>query len=119
MGRIKDVPTALDSFEKAVHAHSVATEQGEYKSANKHYDRIVRAIVFLKEHDALMSLQDFLDHPSAGVRTWAALYLSFLPGQEKEAECALEEVARGEGILAGNARTILDEWNEGSLKLPR
>lgn len=115
MNKIKDVTTAMALFEEAALKHTEATEQGDYKSANKSYDKIIKAIDFLRSEDQVKALLNFFQHNSEGVRGWAATYL--LPIEEGEAIKVLEEIAKGPGIRALAAETTLNEWKNGNLKL--
>jgi hypothetical protein len=115
MKKIKDKETALSLFEEAAIKHAEATEQGDYKTANKSYAVISKAIMFLKEHNEIACLSKFLNHPSDGVKSWAAAYL--LPIEEKKAIQVLEDVAKGNGIRSLAAETALSEWRKGNLRL--
>jgi hypothetical protein len=115
MTKIKDIATALNLFVEAATRHGEATEQGDYKTANKNYAIIAKVVTFLKERTELYSLLQFLDHSSDGVKGWAATYL--LPIEELRAIRALEEIAKGSGIGSLDAETTLSEWRKGNLKL--
>src|SRR5262245_3595162 len=115
MTKIKDIESALKLFEAAANKHADATEQGDYKTANKNYKIIIAAIEFLKEHNQLISLGDLLDHSSVGVRLWAATYL--LDIKKDEAVKTLIAIARSGGIHSVNAGTTLSEWKKGNLNL--
>ena len=82
--------------------------------SNKNYDVIVKTIDYLIKEKAIDHLLRFLDDPNMSVREWAAAYL--LPSYEKEALKALNYVAQGKGIIAGSARTTIEEWQKGNLK---
>ena len=113
--KIKDIETSLALFEESAVKHANATEQGNYKVANKCYANIIKAINFLKEKDEIEILVKCLNHPSIGVRNWAATYL--LPFREKEAIKILEETIEKGDIHSLNAETTLSEWRKGNLKL--
>ena len=115
MTKIKDTETALLIFEESALKHAEATQQGDYKTANKSYALIIRVITYLKKQDAMQSLFQFLNHSSDGVKGWAATYL--LPIEEKKAIRALEEIAKGTGIRSLAAETTLIEWKKGNLTL--
>ncbi len=115
MTKIKDIATAILKFEEASTKHADATEQGDYKTANKNYVIIVKAVTFLKEHDEIEKLSELLSHSSDGVKGWAATYL--LPVKEPEAMKALEEIAKESDIRSLAAETTISEWKKGNLKL--
>lgn len=114
MTKLIDKETALRKFEDAAIRHSEATENGDYKTGNKCYAIISKTISFLKERNEIPSLSQFLNHPSIGVRIWAATYL--LPFMEEEGVAILEQIARGPGIHSLTAKTTLNEWRKGNLE---
>lgn len=115
MTKFEDKRTALLVFEEAAIAHDIATEKGDYKTANKSHAMIMNVINFLKEQNEVISLLEFLNHPAEGVSAWAATYL--LPVLEKEASNTLERIAAGKGIRSFAAQITLKEWKKGNLKL--
>jgi hypothetical protein len=115
MTKIKDIDTALLKFEEAAIKHAEATEQGDYKTGNKNYAVIAKVIAYLKEHNDIDKLFDFLNHSSIGVRMWAATYL--LPIKETEGLRVLKQIASETGILSFTAKTTVSEWEKGNLKL--
>lgn len=114
MKKIKDIETALAVFEEASIKQTEATEQGDYKTGNKHYGEITKAVAFIKSENAIANLRPLLSHSSVGVRMWAACYL--LPVDEKEGIKVLEQIAKSSGIHALTADTTLSEWKKGNLK---
>lgn len=112
---LNDTKSALALFKEAAIKHSEATENGDSKLANKNYSAIINAVSFLKEHNKLQNLNEFLNYPLIGVRIWAATYL--LPINEKEAVAVLEELSRRTDIFSLDAKTTLNEWRKGNLKL--
>jgi HEAT repeat protein len=108
-----NIQAALGHFTDSAQKHAAATEAGNYRTGNKHHDRIIAAFAFLKDAGALDLLVPLLDHSSVGVRSWAARYL--LQVHEEKAVQALEEIAGTSGIHAGNAKTCLGEWQKGHL----
>jgi hypothetical protein len=115
MKNIKNTETALLQFIEAATKHAEATEQGDYKTVNKSYAIIVKAITFLKEQNEIEKLSEFLSHSSVGVRMWAATYL--LPVLENEGLRVLKQIAGETGIHSFTAKITLSEWEKGSLKL--
>lgn len=115
MKKIKNIDTALSIFEEAAIKQAEAIEEGNYKMGNKQYDKIVRAMIFIKSENAVNRLKKFLCYPSVGVRLWAASYL--LRVDEKEGTKALEKIAKSSssGIHGLTAETTLSEWKKGNL----
>lgn len=62
---------------------------------------------------AQRNLQALFTHPNQSVRIWAATHT--LEVSPAESENVLEEEAAGSGIVAFNARMILDQWRQGML----
>jgi hypothetical protein len=115
MTKYNNTESALVKFEEAATMHAEATEQGDYKTANKCYAIIAKAATYLKEKSEIQKLSGFLEHNSTGVRLWAATYL--LPFMESEGVSALEKIAKGKGIHSLDAEMTLREWRNGNLKL--
>jgi hypothetical protein len=115
MKKIKDKETALSLFEEAAIKHAEATKQGDYKTCNKSYKIISKAIMFLKEHNEITSLSKFLNYSSVGVRVWAAIFL--LPVEEIKATNTLEQIESEKGFFSFEAKMTLSEWRKGNLKL--
>ncbi|NOW94687.1 DUF2019 domain-containing protein [Mucilaginibacter sp. SG564] len=115
MKKLNDINAALCQFVDAASKHAEASQTGDYKIANKSYKEIANAYTFLKDHDSLLVLLDYLDHKSTGVRIWAATYV--LPINEKKGIATLEDVGKStQGILSSTAKTTLSEWLKGNLK---
>lgn len=105
---IKDIQSALSVFEDESIRQTEATEQGDFRTANRAYNRIVEAATYLKAHDTLSELQPLLSHSHIGVRSHAAYYL--LPVCEAEALKTLEAIAKSEnGVHSLNAEMVLNE----------
>jgi hypothetical protein len=114
MKKIEDIQTALEFFQEAATNQAEATEQGDYKTANKNYNKIIKVIAFLKNKNAINTLSKLLSNPSIGVRLWAASYL--LPINETESIKTLTEIANTESIHSLSAETTLKEWLKGNLE---
>lgn len=115
MTKIKDISTALSIFEEAATNHAEATKQGDYKTGNKNYDKVIKAVSYLKEQNSLDALLQYLNHTIVGVRVAAATFL--LPKYEKEGVKVLEEVSKSSDFFSFIAETTLSEWQKGNLKL--
>lgn len=111
---MKDIKTVLGIFEEACINHAEATEQGDYKNGNKYYNKIVKAVTFLKKENAINSLKDYLSSSLVGVRLWAAYY--WLGVNEKEGIKVLEEIVKRKDIHSLTAETTISEWKKGNLK---
>jgi hypothetical protein len=113
--KIKNLEIALVLFEEAAIKHAEATEQGDYKTGNKNYKDIAKVIEYLKLNNQLLSLKQFLNNSSVGVRMWSATYL--LPLIENESLKVLNEISNMQGIHSLTAKTTISEWQKGNLKL--
>jgi Domain of unknown function (DUF2019) len=113
--QLENIADALTEFEIAANQHGEATEQGNYKEANKNYGKIAKVITFLKEQNSINELLPLIEHPSLGVRLWASTYL--LPVKKEEAIRELKNIIRGGSFCAFTAETTLSEWKKGNLNL--
>jgi len=98
--------------------HGEASQNGDYKSANKSHDIIIKTLYKIRElddvgNDALLTLTDDKD---ASVRVWAATHS--LEYDTIKAEKTLSQLASCEGIIALGAEITLSEWKAGTLELP-
>lgn len=112
-----NIQQAVNQFIAASSAHAVATESGDYKTANKKAVIIAKCAGFLKSDSSTLELEPYLIHPSVGVRCMVASYL--LPFSEVESILVLKKIAfdKSVGIQSLNAETVLSEWKEGKLNL--
>jgi hypothetical protein len=111
---MKDINTALEIFLEAATKQAEATEQGDYKMANKCYNKIIKAIDFLKRENAIDKLLEYLTDTSIGVRLWSACFL--LPIYKEKGIRVLKDIVKTKGIHSLTAETTLSEWKKGNLK---
>jgi hypothetical protein len=111
---MKDIKTTLEIFLEAANKQAEATEQGDYKMANKCYDKIIKSIAFLKSENAIDKLLEYLTDSSIGVRLWSASFL--LPVYEEKGKGVLKDIVKTKGIHSLTAETTLSEWKKGNLK---
>lgn len=111
---MKDIKTTLEIFLEAAAKQAEATEQGDYKMANKCYDKIIKSTAILKSENAIDNLLDYLTDSSIGVRLWSASFL--LPVYEEKGIKALKDIIKTKGIHSLTAETTLSEWKKGNLK---
>ena len=106
----------LNKYIEAAIQHGKATEEGDYKSANKAFK------VLKKVYDELKANQDFgvqklsnlLNHEEEYVRLWASSHT--LQVDTEKAKKTLIELTKKTGFLAFNAKMTLEEWEKGNLK---
>lgn len=113
-----NIDQLLRLYADAATRHAVATENGDYRSANREHDTIAAVYRELRKRgsEAQMELIPLLDHPDLGVKAWVASHaLEFAPERGKQ---ALEELANQPGLLGHTARTTLLEWFKGRLRFP-
>lgn len=115
MTKIKDISTALSLFEEAATKHATATKEGDYKSGNKNYNKVVKAVSYLKEQDRIDELLQYLNHDMVGIRLAAATFL--LPKHEKKGIEVLEAISKSSDFFSFIAETTLSEWRKGNLRL--
>jgi len=115
MTKFKDLSTALNYFEEAAQKHAEATKEGDYKTGNKNYDKVIKAVYYLKEQGSIDELLQYLNHSACGVRLIAATFL--LPKHEKRGVEVLNEISKSSGFFSFIAETTLNEWQNGNLKL--
>lgn len=102
----------------AAKIHCEATNNGNSDAANVAYDTIIETLDELRKqpdkgHKILSAL---LNHDDLSVRVWAATHL--LPLDEPKAIDSLSVIADKSGIIAFDAKMVLEEWRLGRLKVP-
>lgn len=106
------IGTIVDSAQK----HSIASENGDFKTANKNYDLIKKAVEYLRKHNGIDELKGLLTHTEISVKIAASSYL--LKHFEREAVKVLEEIAnKSIPHKSFDAKMILQEWKKGNLDL--
>jgi ribosomal protein L34 len=82
-----------------------------------HGDRYIAAFRKLRARgdEGREALAALLKHPNVDVRTTAAAFL--LRYRTSQARAVLEEAAKGEGLIAFEARQALKGWEEGTWAL--
>jgi hypothetical protein len=107
----------VKEFAESVVAQTEAIRQGNSKVGNRHAKLYIRAFAALRSvgdegRDALLPL---LNDSRADVRGMAAAFL--LRHRTKEARAVLQELAKGEGLVAFSAGETLRRWEEGNWSL--
>jgi ribosomal protein L34 len=104
-------------FAENVAAQTDAIFQVGADPEDKHGDRYIAAFEELRArgNKGREALSDLLKHPRVDVRTTAAAFL--LRYRTAEARAVLEEVAKGEGLVAFEAQQTLKGWEEGTWAL--
>jgi Domain of unknown function (DUF2019) len=95
-------------------SHGEATLKGDFETANKAHDSILKIYNELKIDDQLQVLKGLLKNENSSVRLWSATHL--LAESEAEALETLEDVAKGDSIIGFNAKMVIKEWKAGRLK---
>jgi len=104
-------------FAENVAAQTDAIFQAGADPEDKHGDRYIAAFEELRArgNKGREALSVLLKHPRVDVRTTAAAFL--LRYRTAEARAVLEEVAKGEGLVAFGAQQTLKGWEEGTWAL--
>jgi hypothetical protein len=107
----------VSEFSENVEAQTEAIFQAGADPEDTHGDRYIEAFQELrargdKGREALCVL---LKHPKVDVRTTVAAFL--LRYRTAEAKAVLEEVAKGEGLIAFGAQQTLRGWEDGAWAL--
>ncbi|MBZ4043676.1 DUF2019 domain-containing protein [Flavobacterium hibisci] len=111
---MKNIEIARDVFLESSAKQAEATENGDYKTANKYYDKIIKSANFIKNENEINIFYDYLSNPNVGVRLWSAYFL--LPVNEREALKVLKDIVKTNEIHSLTAETTVKEWKKGNLK---
>jgi hypothetical protein len=111
-----NLESAINTIIESSKKHASATDSGDYKTANKNYAIIKKAVTYLRENDGIEKLEELLLHADVSVRIWAASYL--LRDSEKQAIPILEEIeSKSIPHHSFAARLVLQGWKKGTLNL--
>ncbi len=109
--------TLVEQFAAGVSEQSRAQRAGDWKRGNEHARRYMEAFERLRcaGNEGREALVPLLADPRDEVRAMAAAFL--LRHRYVEARQVLEELARGEGMVAFSAGETLKRWAEGAWAL--
>ncbi len=101
-------------FTSAAHLHGVASDAGEYRQANKHYDvaNAVQTELRRRGITSLALLTPLLDDGDPWVRYWAATAVRDIARKDAEAVLADLIRARPTATLALDATLVMQEWRK-------
>jgi hypothetical protein len=102
---------------KYAEEHAAASANGDYKTANRSYDKLVGLLPGLRSsHDqGKESLRRLMKDPSDAVSLWAATHS--LPIAGEDALAILEAIAKKGGIIGLEAEMVIKEWKAGRLTI--
>lgn len=105
----------IERFIDLTTEYGEATRQYDYMTGNQRFKEMERIVSKLDKMGKRALLLDLLDHDEPFVRcTAAARTLSI---DEDRAAAALEKVSHERGLVGLIAKTTLQEWRKGNLKL--
>jgi len=108
----------LSAYAVAAIQHEKATEESDYRAANKAHDEIaaIHRELTTRGDRALRSMVPLLSRAEPAVRHWAAAHLLLVePGL---AEPVLTELSALSGAVGLGSGMVLKEWKKGSLRFP-
>jgi hypothetical protein len=116
MKKINNIDSAIDIIIDSANKHAIASEMGDYKTANKNFDLIQKAVIYLRNNNGINKLEELLYHENVSVQLAAASYL--LIHDEKKAIAVLENIVK-QNIphKSFDAEMVLSEWRKGNLRL--
>ena len=98
--------------------HGKATLDGDSVKANINHDKIIESLHQIRQHgnEGNVALLLLTDDTNQSVRCLAATHsLNF---NERKAKKVLKKLSKENGIIAFNAKMVLNEWKKGTLELP-
>lgn len=114
--KTKSTEELLLLYESAAKEHGKATEEGNYKVANRAHDMVVAIRRELMDRGCERMLIRLLSSPNDWVKHWAATHL--LQTNPEEAVPVLENLSNGnKGYLRLGSEVVLKEWRAGRLRL--
>ena len=103
---------SIDDYIRAAVSHGEATLSGDFRKANRQYGILSGYYSQIKDDPAALEIfSTLLSHDNVSVRIWSAAYL--LPHNSLMAVRVLKEISKGEGIMAFNAKMVLENMTHG------
>jgi hypothetical protein len=114
----EDIEKLEQQYRGYAEAHGAATLNGDYKSANKNYGKLIAVLAALRKagsdgHSALARLSG---DTNEAVACWAATHS--LPFDEGTALSVLERLSERTGPMGFNAKMVVQQWKNGQLVIP-
>lgn len=102
-------------YREFAEAHGVATQQGDYKAANKSHDKLVALFHKIKAcgSGGEAALLRLMNNECESVVCWAATHS--LPFAESEALAVLDTLGKRTGPIGFNAKMVAKQWRSGQL----
>jgi hypothetical protein len=114
---MEDLNILINKFIDATIIHSIESEGGDYRLANKNFNIAVKCICKIKEFEGWVDVfKNLLDHENASIRVNAAYIL--LPIHSNLAKKTLRKCKSAPKGVGFTAKIILKEWKSGDLKFP-
>jgi hypothetical protein len=113
-----ELEKVINEYRLFAQNHGRATLDGESAQANINYDRIIESLHKIRQfgNEGNVALLLLTEDADQSVRCWAATHS--LNYNERKAKEILKKLSKGKGIIAFDAKIILNEWKKGTLKLP-
>jgi hypothetical protein len=106
---------AINTIITSAQKHTYATDNGDYKTANKNYDLVVEAVDYLKKNNELDKLKDLITHNEISVKVAVASFL--IKYSDPQAIAILEEIAsKAIPHHSFTAQILLKQWNGKKIK---
>lgn len=113
MRKFKNTEEALSIFVENAIIYGETTMNGDYRKCNGSYNKIMKCFSYMEKCDCILTLSQFLHHNDISVRLWAAYALLFF--SPVEAAATLKHLSHNAGIMANDARVLLDEFKAGNI----
>ena len=112
---MSSVDELKSEYAKWAAEHGRASEDGDSRSANRAYRKLVAAYHGLQARgkEGQDSISQLMEDSDAAIRCWAASHC--LESEPERAVAKLRKIAEGTGAIAFSAEIILEEWAKGSL----
>lgn len=105
----------IKEYTESAISHGEATLKGDFETANKAHDSILKIYKELNNSNQLQFLIGLLKSENSSVRVWSAAHL--LAESETEALETLEDITKEDSIIGFNAKMVIKEWKAGRLKV--
>ena len=114
---MSSIESLITEYVESAKKHGEATLSGDFKVANKSYDKLIVRVKQIHTLDSEGKLfLELLKHSNEDVKLWAATHALFI--NETMAMATIQQIANGTSFLSFDASLVAGEWDKGALKSP-
>jgi hypothetical protein len=115
---LPEITQLEQQYRSYAEAHGVASQKGDYKSANKNHDKLMGVLAAIRKvgSEGEAALVRLSNDPNQALSCWAATHS--LPFNEVAALKILEQLSERAGPVGFDAKMVVQQWKSGQITIP-